>query len=65
MFKIRTTGELCSNFVDGTPTLNASFGKKHVRYAGTHKRARVSDGIIAFKNSFFGAQGSVGLTVRW
>lgn len=65
VFEIRTTGELCSHFIDGTPTLNAYFGRKEVEYAGTRKRARVSDGIIGFKNSFFGAQGSVGLTVRW
>lgn len=65
VFEIRTTGELCSHFVDGTPTLNAYFGKNQVRYTGTHKRARVSNGIIGFKNSFLGAQGSVGLSVRW
>jgi hypothetical protein len=64
-FAIDTTGELCSHFIDGTPTLNAYFGAKQVSYTGTHKRARVSDGIIGFKNSFFGAQGSVGLSVRW
>jgi hypothetical protein len=64
-FRIRTTGELCSHFIDGTPTLNASFGKKHVTYKGTHKRARVSNGIIGFRNSFIGAQGSIGLSVRW
>ena len=64
-FAIDTTGELCSHFVDGTPTLNAYFGAKQVGYTGTHRRARVTDGIIGFKNSFFGAQGSVGLSVRW
>jgi hypothetical protein len=64
-FAIDTTGELCSHFIDGTPTLNAYFGAKQVSYTGTHKRARVSDGIIGFKNSFIGAQGSVGLSVRW
>ena len=60
-----TAGELCSHFIDGTPTLNAYFGNKQVTYTGTHKRARVSDGIIAFKNSFIGAQASIGLSVRW
>jgi hypothetical protein len=64
-FAIDTTGELCSHFIDGTPTLNAYFGAKQVNYTGTHKRARVTDGIIGFKNSFLGAQGSVGLSVRW
>ena len=60
-----TTGELCSHFIDGTPTLNAYFGAKQVEYVGTHKRARVSDGMIGFTKSFLGAQGSVGLSVRW
>lgn len=64
-FVIRTRGELCSHFIDGTPTLNAYFGKKQVKYTGTHKRARVTDGIIGFTNSWLGAQGSVGLSVRW
>jgi hypothetical protein len=64
-FTIDTTGELCSHFVDGTPTLNAGFGRKDVTYSGTHQRARVSDGLIAFSHSFLGAQGSVGLSVRW
>ena len=64
-FAIDTIGELCSHFIDGTPTLNAYFGAKQVSYTGTHKRARVSDGIIGFKNSFIGAQGSIGLSVRW
>jgi hypothetical protein len=64
-FAIATTGELCSHFIDGTPTLNAYFGAKQVTYTGTHKRARVTNGIIAFKNSFIGAQASVGLSVRW
>jgi hypothetical protein len=64
-FAVHTTGELCSHFIDGTPTLNASFGARQVTYTGTHKRARVSNGIIGFKNSFLGAQGSIGLTVRW
>lgn len=64
-FTVNTTGELCSHFIDGTPTLNAYFGARQVSYAGTHRRARVSDGIIGFRNSFFGAQGSVGLSVRW
>jgi len=64
-FEIATTGELCSHFIDGTPTLNAYFGNKQVEYTGSHKRARVTDGIIAFKNSFMGAQASVGLSVRW
>jgi hypothetical protein len=64
-FAIETTGELCSHFIDGTPILNAYFGAKQVEYVGSHKRARVTDGIIAFSKSFLGAQGSVGLTVRW
>lgn len=64
-FTIATTGELCSHFVDGTPSLNAYFGAKQVSYTGSHKRARVSDGIIGFRNSWIGAQGSVGLSVRW
>lgn len=64
-FAITTTGELCSHVVDGTPTLNAYFGAKQVTYTGAHKRARVSNGMIAFKNSWIGAQGSVGLFVRW
>lgn len=64
-FAIDTTGNLCSHFIDGTPTLNAYFGAKQVSYTGTHKRARVRDGSIGFKNSFIGAQGSVGLSVRW
>lgn len=64
-FTIATTGELCSHFVDGTPTLNAYFGPRQVSYAGTHKRARVTDGIIAFTRGYFGAQGSVGMSVRW
>lgn len=64
-FAITTTGELCSHVVDGTPTLNAYFGAKQVTYTGAHKRARVSNGMIAFKNSWIGAQGSVGLSVRW
>ena len=65
VFAIDTTGELCSHFVDGTPTLTAYFGRKEVTYAGLRKRARVSDGIIGFRHSFLGAQGSVGLSVRW
>lgn len=65
VFAISTTGELCSHVVDGTPILNAYFGRKQVTYTGTHRRAQVSDGIIAFKNSFLGAQGSVGMSVRW
>lgn len=64
-FVIRTVGELCSHVVDGSPTVNAYFGAKQVTYSGTHKRARVTDGMIASTRSFLGAQGSVGLTVRW
>ena len=66
-FTIDTTGELCSHFISGTPTLNASFRNKHVAYSGTaHRRARVvGDGIIGFTQGFLGAQGSVGLSVRW
>jgi hypothetical protein len=64
-FTINTKGELCGHFIDGTPTLNAYFGAKQVDYAGSHKKARVSNGMIGFTKSFLGAQGSVGLTVRW
>ena len=64
-FSITTKGELCSHFIAGTPTLNAYFGTKQVSYSGSHKRARVTNGIIGFTNSFIGAQGSVGLSVRW
>jgi hypothetical protein len=64
-FEIDTTGELCSHFLDGTPTLNAFFGNKQVDYTGSHRHARVTDGMIAFKQSWLGAQGSVGLSVRW
>jgi hypothetical protein len=64
-FTIDTTGELCSHFIDGTPVLNAYFGAKQVSYEGTHKKARVSNGIIGFTNSFLGARASVGLSVRW
>lgn len=64
-FEIETTGELCSHLISGTPTLNAYFGNKQVNYTGTHKRARVTDGMISFQNSWLGAQGSVGLSVRW
>jgi hypothetical protein len=64
-FTISTTGELCSHFIDGTPTLNAYFGAKQVAYSGTHKRARVTNGSIGFTSGFLGAQGSVGMNVRW
>lgn len=64
-FAIATTGELCSHFIDGTPTLNAYFGKKQVSYTGSHKHARVTDGLIAFKHSWLGGQGSVGMSVHW
>ena len=64
-FAIATTGELCSHFIDGTPTLNAYFGKKQVSYTGSHKHARVTDGLIAFKHSWLGGQGSVGMAVHW
>jgi hypothetical protein len=64
-FSIKTTGELCSHFIDGTPTLNAYFGAKQVSYSGSHKHARVTNGSIGFTRSFLGAQGSVGLSVRW
>ena len=64
-FAIATAGELCSHFIDGTPTLNAYFGAKQVDYTGTHKHARVSDGMIGFTKGFLGSQGSVGLSVRW
>jgi hypothetical protein len=36
-----------------------------VSYTGTHKRARVTDGMISFQHSWLGAQGSVGMSVRW
>ena len=64
-FAIATTGELCSHFIDGTPTVNAYFGKKQVSYTGSHKHARVTDGLIAFKHSWLGGQGSVGMSVHW
>ena len=64
-FTITTTGELCSHFIDGTPSLNAYFGAKQVSYRGTHKHARVTNGIIGFQHTFLGAQGQVGLSVRW
>jgi hypothetical protein len=64
-FAIDTTGELCSHFISGTPILNAYFGARQVEYSGAHKRARVSDGIIGFTKGWLGAQGSVGLSVRW
>ena len=64
-FSIHTQGELCGHFIDGTPTLTAYFGAKQVTYSGNHKKARVGDGIIGFTNNFLGAQGSVGLSVRW
>ena len=64
-FAIATTGELCSHFIDGTPTLNAYFGKKQVSYTGSHKHARVTDGLIAFKHSWLGGQASVGMSVHW
>lgn len=64
-FAIETTGELCSHVIDGTPTLNAYFGNKQVTYTGTHRRARVTDGMISFKHGALGAQGSVALSVRW
>jgi hypothetical protein len=64
-FAIATTGEVCSHVIDGSPTLNADFRNKHVRYTGPHKHARVTDGMISFSHSFLGAQGSVGLSVRW
>jgi hypothetical protein len=64
-FAIETKGELCSHFINGAPTLNAYFGNKQVNYVGTHKRARVTDGMISFTNSWLGAQGSVALSVRW
>lgn len=65
VFSIATSGELCGHVIDGHPILNAYFGAKQVDYTGTHKKARVSNGMIAFTNSFLGAQGSVGLSVRW
>lgn len=64
-FSIDTHGELCGHIIDGTPILNAYFGAKQVDYSGSHKKARVSNGMIAFTKSFLGAQGSVGLSVRW
>ena len=65
-FTITTRGELCGHIVDGSPTLNASFRNRHVKYAGTHGRAKVvGEGLVAFNRSWLGAQGSVGLSVRW
>ena len=64
-FTIDTSGELCT-LRDGSPRLNAYFGDKQTTYTGTHKRAKIAgDGLIAFSNSWFGAQGSVALSVRW
>ncbi len=65
VFTINTEGELCAHFIGGTPSLNAYFGDKQVSYSGSHRKARVSDGIIGFGHSFIGAQASVGLSVRW
>ena len=65
-FTITTRGELCGHIVDGSPTLNASFRNRHVTYDGTHRRAQVvGEGLIAFNHSWLGAQGSVGMSVRW
>lgn len=65
-FTIRTRGELCGHIVEGSPTLNASFRNRHVKYDGTHRRAKVvGEGLIAFNHSWLGAQGSVGMSVRW
>jgi hypothetical protein len=64
-FTINTTGELCGHFNDGTPSLNAYFDDEQVTYSGSHKKARVSNGMVAFTNSFFGAQGFVGMSVKW
>ncbi len=65
-FTINTRGELCGHIVDGSPTLNASFRNRHVVYDGTHRRAKVvGEGLIAFNRSWLGAQGSVGMSVRW
>ncbi len=63
-FTINTKGELCAHFLYGTPTLNAYFGDKQVSYSGTHRKARVTDGMVAFTNTF-GGLASVGLSVRW
>ncbi|HEX6148630.1 hypothetical protein [Nocardioides sp.] len=66
-FTITTRGELCGHPVDGSPTLNAAFRNRHVTYSGTaHRRVKVlREGLIAFNHSFLGAQGSVGMSVRW
>lgn len=65
-FTITTRGELCGHVVDGSPTLSAAFRNRHVKYAGTHKRAKVvGEGLIGFGHSWLGAQGSVGMSVRW
>ena len=41
VFTIATSGDLCTHFLDGTPTLSASFGAKQVSYSGSHRRARL------------------------
>jgi hypothetical protein len=64
-FTIRTTGELCAHFTDGTPSLFGSFGAKQMSYSGPYKKAKlVGDGFVSFGHSFLGAQGSVALSVR-
>lgn len=64
-FTIRTTGELCARFIDGTPSLFGSFGAKQMSYSGPHKKAKVvGDGFVSFGHSFLGAQGAVTLSVR-
>jgi hypothetical protein len=64
-FTIRTTGELCAHFTDGTPSLFGSFGAKQMSYSGSHKKAKlVGEGFVSFGHSFLGAQGAVTLSVR-
>ena len=59
----RRRGELCSHFIDGTPTLDAYFGKKQVSYTGAHKRARVTDGMHRLQQQLARRPG-VGRAVR-
>ena len=64
-FTIHTTGELCAHFLDGTPSLFASFRDKQTTYSGPQKKAKVvGDGFVGFGSSFSGAQGSVTMSVR-
>lgn len=65
-FTIHTVADVCTHFLDGTPSLFGSFDAKQTTYSGTHKKARVvGDGFVSFGHSFLGAQGTVTLAVRW